>query len=136
MEITDVKVFPITESSQISDARRQIVLQAFSAGLNEKAQDRTALICTELGTNLIKHTAHGGELIAQIITDGDLIGLDIFSMDNGGGMDAKRCMVDGYSSAGTLGNGLGAVQRLSDEFNMNSSPKVGTVIQARVWNPP
>ena len=41
-------------------------------------------------------------------------------------------MADGYSTGGTPGNGLGAVQRVADEFSMFSVPREGTAIVARV----
>jgi Stage II sporulation protein E (SpoIIE) len=42
------------------------------------------------------------------------------------------CLVDGYSSAGTRGNGLGAVIRQSNFFDIASWPGIGTAVLARV----
>jgi len=39
---------------------------------------------------------------------------------------------DGYSTVGTAGTGLGAVRRLSVEFDIHSVPGEGTVVMARV----
>jgi hypothetical protein len=41
-------------------------------------------------------------------------------------------MMDGYSTGGTPGKGLGAMKRLSSEFDIWSSNQAGTVIVARV----
>jgi hypothetical protein len=45
-------------------------------------------------------------------------------------------MVDGYSTGGTPGSGLGAARRLSNEFDMFSDVPAGTVIMARVGAEP
>ena len=49
--------------------------------------------------------------------------------------DFRRCLVDGYSTGGTSGTGLGAVVRLSDGFDAWSVPGQGTVIAARFLVP-
>jgi hypothetical protein len=41
-------------------------------------------------------------------------------------------MEDGYSTGGTAGNGLGAIQRLSAEFDIYSAQPSGTVVFSRV----
>ena len=54
-------------------------------------------------------------------------------MDRAQGMlDVQRCLTDGYSTAGTLGHGLGAVRRLSADFDIYSHPDRGTVVYSRV----
>ena len=42
--------------------------------------------------------------------------------------DVQRCLQDGYSTGGTPGNGLGAVRRLSDDFDVHSTAGQGTVV--------
>jgi serine phosphatase RsbU (regulator of sigma subunit) len=60
-------------------------------------------------------------------------GIEIIALDRGPGMtDIQRCMADGYSGGGTGGTGLGAVRRLSTEFDIYSQPSVGTVVVSRV----
>ena len=39
---------------------------------------------------------------------------------------------DGYSTAGTLGTGLGAIQRLSDQFELITTEGKGTAICTRI----
>ena len=127
--------FGIADPSQVGEARRAAVRLATDLGLDEVASGRVALAVTELGTNLSRH-ATGGRLLIAIQTDADGAGLDMLSLDDGPGMaDAERCLVDGYSTAGTPGTGLGAVQRLCDEFSMYSVLGKGTVIFGRVRLP-
>src|ERR1700733_8332954 len=133
MDVTDAHLIEVTEQSQVSDARRQIVAFAHRHGFDEQTENRLALVCTELGTNLLKHTPHGGKLIVQGMTEGENIGVEVFSIDTGHGMNVHDCMKDGYSSTGTYGTGLGAIQRLTDDFDIYSALGAGVVVQTRVW---
>ena len=124
--------FRIAEPSQVGEARRAAVRLATDIGLDEVASGRVALAVTELGTNLSRH-ATGGRLLMAAHVDGDRTGLDVLSLDDGPGMaDVGRCLADGYSTSGTPGTGLGAVQRVCDEFSMYSLVGKGTVIFGRV----
>jgi len=51
-------------------------------------------------------------------------------------VDPGRCMQDGYSTAGSPGNGLGAVARLADITRIYSRPGQGSAILARFVNAP
>lgn len=136
MEVTDTLEIEIAEQSQISDARRRIVKVSAESGLDEKAQDRIALVVTELGTNLIKHSQKGGRFLVQGLRRDDALGVEIFSIDNGPGMNTSDCLVDGFSTTNTFGNGLGAAQRVSDDFDIFSKIGIGSVIKVRFWNSP
>jgi serine phosphatase RsbU (regulator of sigma subunit) len=46
--------------------------------------------------------------------------------------DTERCLTDGFSTSGTPGNGLGAVRRLSTEFEVYSAAGQGTVMLSRI----
>ena len=62
--------------------------------------------------------------------------MEILSVDAGPGMtDVPRCLRDGYSTAGTPGNGLGAVRRLSSVFDVHSTAGAGTVVVSRLCRP-
>ena len=47
--------------------------------------------------------------------------------------DVGRCIGDGFSTASTPGNGLGAIVRLSSFFDIYSSIESGTAVMARLW---
>ena len=124
--------FGIADPSQVGEARRAAVRLATVLGLDDVTSGRVALAVTELGTNLSRH-ATGGRLLIAVHDDGEREGVDVLSVDHGPGMaDAERCLADGYSTSGTPGTGLGAVQRLCDEFSMYSVVGKGTVIFGRV----
>lgn len=126
-------VFPIDDGSQIGAARRGVSAMAQAAGLSEAAIGRAGIVATELATNLFNH-ARDGRLLARVrdeLPNGRM--LELIALDSGPGMaDIERCLRDGYSTAGTAGNGLGAVRRLSDSFDISSKPGSGTLVLARI----
>ena len=134
MEVIDALMFEIRDESQITDSRRKITNFAKLSGIENKIIDRLAITCTEFGTNLLKHTSDGGKLIVQSLTDGDAVGVEIYAVDSGRGMNTAECIKDGISSSGSFGTGLGAIKRLSNEANFFSKLGAGTVIQTRTWN--
>jgi anti-sigma regulatory factor (Ser/Thr protein kinase) len=132
MDVTDAKLIEVLDRSQVSEARRAVIAAAAEHGFDQAQLDRLTLVATELGTNLIKHTPHGGYFLLQCLKHNEHYGIELFALDKGPGMDVDSCIVDGYSTTGTLGNGLGAVKRLSDSFEAYSTER-GTVIHTRAW---
>jgi len=126
---------PVAEQSQVGEARRAASRLATDHDLDETARGRVAIVVTELGNNLWRHAQKGRLLIGcRKIDEG--CQLEVIAIDSGPGMtDVARCLRDGYSSGGTPGTGLGAVQRLSTDFSVFSSPGKGTVILSRTWVP-
>lgn len=124
---------PVTELSQVADARRVVVWLANRLGFSEERAGQAALIVTELGTNLAKH-ARGGELLVRPLfdADGEAGGIEILSLDTGPGMPEAAARRDGYSTTGTLGHGLGAVDRQADRLDVYTQP-TGTALAAQIW---
>jgi serine/threonine-protein kinase RsbT len=61
-------------------------------------------------------------------------GLEVQVEDKGTGIaDVEVAMADHFSSSGTLGLGLPGVRRLMDEFEVDSSPGLGTRVTIRKW---
>jgi anti-sigma regulatory factor (Ser/Thr protein kinase) len=121
------------ESSRVGEARRLAAALSARHGVDEVVAGRIALVVNELGSNLIKH-AKGGRLLVAARAFDDNVALELTTIDDGPGMrDVAGCLADGYSTAGSRGEGLGAVQRLADDFDIYSSPGSGTLILARFY---
>ncbi len=122
----------VNEASQVAEARRQAATLAGRNGFGETDTGRVALVATELGTNLVKH-GRGGEMLIGAFEDGGGGGIELIALDRGPGIgNVEACLRDGYSSAGTGGNGLGAVIRQSHVVDIASWPGVGTAVLARL----
>lgn len=123
----------IDEATKVGEARRIAMALARRLGFDETGCGHVALVVTEAATNLFKH-AQGGELILHGLEQGQAYGLEILIIDRGPGMaDVGRCLVDGFSTAGSSGYGLGAISRLASSFEIDSMLGVGTVASARLW---
>lgn len=127
----------VEDSSQVASARRAALDLARDTGFSENRAGQVALIVTELATNLTKHAQRGEMLFRAIGRNGGAAspeGIEILAMDRGPGMpDFSRARRDGFSTAGTLGHGLGSVERQSDFFQIYSQPS-GTIALAHLWS--
>ena len=125
--------FPVSENSASASAPRQHASRvAHSLGFSETRAGQVALVVSELATNVAKHAGEGHILIHEI-RDGDRIGIEVFALDKGPGLP-HHAMQDGYSTAGSLGTGLGAIRRQADQFEIYTQPNMGTLILCRMWS--
>ena len=125
----------VSDPSGVAEARRLVRMVATDAGMSEPDVGRAAIVATEAATNLVKY-APGGELIVRAARVRESPVLDLLAVDRGPGMgNLAQCLRDGYTTAGTAGNGLGAIVRQSSEFDAYSRPGGGTVILSRIAPP-
>ena len=123
----------INEASQVGEARRKAARFAGEVGFKETEIEKIALIITEFASNLVKHTNGGGQLLIQPIKDTVTTGIEILSLDKGPGIrNINESLRDGYSTAGSQGNGLGSIKRLSTEFEIYSQQNTGTALLSRL----
>ena len=107
---------------------------AIALGFSEAHADAIALVVTELAANLIRH-ASGGTVRVSAVNEVDRRGIEVETVDKGPGIpDVERAITDGYSTAGGLGLGLGAVNRMMDELAIRGGTNGGTVIVCRRWH--
>lgn len=122
----------LSDPTAIGEARREANRLEQLAGIGSEHAGKAAIIATELATNLSRY-ATGGEILCRTYAIGPEVGLEIMALDRGPGMpDVARCLIDGFSTGGSAGQGLGAVRRLASEFDIFSAAPSGTVIVARV----
>ncbi|MEH2107825.1 ATP-binding SpoIIE family protein phosphatase [Nostoc sp.] len=124
----------ITEPSQTGEARRAAMALATRLGFQETERGKVGIVVTEIASNLLLH-AQGGVVIMRSLQQDSRIGIEILSLDKGRGMvDVDECLQDGFSTAGTLGNGMGAIRRLSGLLEIYSIPNQGTALLAHIWS--
>jgi anti-sigma regulatory factor (Ser/Thr protein kinase) len=122
----------VSEQTDVAEARRRAADMAVRLGFDETTRGQAAIAVTEAGTNLLKH-AGGGQLFVGI-NHGNTSGLQIVAMDRGRGIrDVPASLGDGTSTAGTAGNGLGAIKRLASSFDLYSVADSGTVVAASLY---
>jgi len=76
----------------------------------------------------------GGTMTITERLKGEQPGIQLDFDDQGAGIpDLGQAMTDGYSTAGSLGLGLGGARRLVSEFDIISRPGHGTRISVIQW---
>jgi anti-sigma regulatory factor (Ser/Thr protein kinase) len=125
-------VIPVDDLSRVAEIRRAALDLARTEGLDESLYGNVALVATEISTNLLKHASHG-EVFLTPLSDRSASGIEILAIDRGPGMgDLKQCLADGYSSGQSPGTGLGAITRLSQEFDIYTERDKGTVLVSQI----
>ncbi len=127
------EAIPISDVGDLRTARLAARSMSTAIGFDERAVEEIALAVRELATNLVKH-AKDGILRLRRTEEGGRTGIQIDSEDQGPGIpNVERAIGDDFSTSGSLGCGLGAVNRLMDEFDVTSRPGAGTRIVCKRW---
>ena len=116
---------------------RQVV-RSWSLSIGLGLVDLTKLVtaASELARNTVEYGG-GGTLQIEELRDGLRHGLRLVFEDEGPGIpDIDRAMTDGYSTGTGMGLGLGGTKRLVDEFDISSTPGVGTRVAITKWKGP
>ena len=104
---------------------------AQTLGFDEEERSNIGIVATEAATNMLLH-AREGELVVCPFSSVDGAWLDLIALDAGPGIsDVSRAMEDGYSSTGTAGQGMGAIQRISEASSLYSALGKGTAYWSR-----
>jgi anti-sigma regulatory factor (Ser/Thr protein kinase) len=124
----------VGESSAIAAARRAGSALGATLGFNETVAGKVALVITEAATNILKHVG-SGDILLRGLALGDARGIEILAIDKGPGFDnLEQAMRDGMSSAGSYGVGMGAMQRLANEFDLHTDRTHGSALRMAVWD--
>src|SRR5258706_7458313 len=118
----------ISDVGDLSPARLAARSMSAAIGFDERAVEEIALVVSELATNLVKH-AKDGVLRLGRCEEAGRTGIQIDSEDQGPGIpNVEQAIADNFSTAGGLGCGFGAVQRMMDGFGVIFPPGTGTGI--------
>ncbi|MGY4535419.1 anti-sigma regulatory factor (Ser/Thr protein kinase) [Pseudomonas sp. TE3786] len=121
----------VDDDSQVGHARRVVQKLASDIGFDSNDAGRAALVTTELTSNLLKHAGRG-ELHVRVLPHGEVSGIELLAIDRGPGFNLHDCLADGFSTGGTQGIGMGAVDRQSDVFDVFADHR-GAVLMARLY---
>jgi anti-sigma regulatory factor (Ser/Thr protein kinase) len=125
--------FNAQDRSYFAILKKEIHALASQAGFSEGKTGEIDIIVAEMASNLLKHGG-GGEILVKVSQEKDEELIELISIDNGAGMsDPQKMLQDGMSTSNTLGQGLGAMKRLSDVFEIYSLKGWGTIVLSRVY---
>jgi anti-sigma regulatory factor (Ser/Thr protein kinase) len=132
----DMRWLRVEEPSAVAGCRNAAQTMARRLQFPAARADQVTLAVSEAASNLHKH-ARQGSLLLAINRDSPEPGIDLVTIDAGPGFgDVTAAMRDGHSTAGTLGIGLGAIQRLADFCDLYSMPGRCSALVARFWPEP
>lgn len=119
---------PVKEMSQIAVARQRSVRLARQLGFDEATRGKVALVVSEAATNILVH-AQRGEILMTASEHRGCRCIHILATDRGPGIiKLGQALAGGRSTRRGLGEGLGAMQRLSNRFEIYAPPGGGTTI--------
>jgi anti-sigma regulatory factor (Ser/Thr protein kinase) len=129
-EIIEITVVEALDCASVQLTARQL---ASTIGFAPDVCEEVALAAVELASNIVKHAGRG-ILTFCPLDRGGLKGIEVDAADQGPGIqDIERSFTDGFSTKGSLGYGLGTVNRLMDEVDVRSMPGSGTHVVCRRW---
>jgi len=117
----------LRDSRDVVAARQAVAREMKTRGTAAIRVTRFATAVSEIARNAIVHGG-GGEI--SICLDGRKEYLLVECRDQGRGIeDIERAMIDGFTTAGGMGKGLGGARRLSHGFEIETSPGNGTLVR-------
>jgi anti-sigma regulatory factor (Ser/Thr protein kinase) len=127
MEMNFTELVLVTDLSSVGEVRRTALLLAQRLGFDETRAGEVALLATEASRNVLTHGG-GGQVILGGVKDHGHALVRILAMDKGPGIaNVARAMADGYSTAGTMGGGLGAMHRMASTVEIFTG-RTGTIV--------
>jgi anti-sigma regulatory factor (Ser/Thr protein kinase) len=134
VEIVFSEAVPITDASGVGEARRKGQWAAERLGMDEIKSGELALLVTEMSRNILIHGGGGEAIIMGSKNDHGAVA-GILALDNGPGIaDVARAMADGYSTGGTMGSGMGAMQRITSSLEVFTGHH-GTIVFGEIGDP-
>jgi serine/threonine-protein kinase RsbT len=124
---------PIENESDIVTARQQGRQLAARRGFSSTEQTLIATAISEVARNIVEY-ARRGEIILSSVDQKGRRGVLVVARDEGPGIpDTSLAMLEGYSTAKSLGMGLPGCKRLMDDFDLISEPGKGTMVTMTKW---
>ena len=131
MEVALTESVAVTDPSSIGEARRTAMMLGQRLGFDETRAGELTLLAAEVSRNVLVHGG-GGQIILSGIRNAGSSQARILAMDSGPGIsDITKALDDGYSTAGTMGGGLGAMKRIASGFEIFTGPN-GTIVLLEV----
>ncbi len=135
MEVAFTEHVAVTDASSVGEVRRTALLAAQRLNFDEKQSGEFALLATEASRNVLVHGG-GGLVVLTGMKERNASTARILALDKGPGIpNMAQAMSDGYSTAGTMGGGMGAMKRIAGVLEIFSG-RTGTIVLVQVGKAP
>ena len=133
MIVVRAEDLPIHTSDDVVRVRQAVRARAVEIGLGLVDQTKIVTAASELARNTLDYGG-GGHMHMEVVQNGPRNGLRLTFEDQGPGIpDIAMALKDGYTTGSGLGLGLSGAKRLSNEFEIHSTPGEGTRITIVRW---
>ena len=123
----------VMDQEDVIVARQEIRQLMRGLGFSLMDQTRVVTAVSELARNIIVHAGQGRVEAYQVI-DQHRIGISCIFTDEGPGIhDIQKAMEPGFSTANSMGIGLGGAKNLCNEFDIESALGKGTKVTITEW---
>lgn len=123
----------VQNAEDVVSIRQAVRQRAVELGFNLVDQTKIVTAASELARNTLQYGG-GGRVRIEGVDDFGRRGLRLTFEDDGPGIpDVELAMRDGYTTGGGLGLGLSGARRLSNDFNIESTPGKGTRVTITRW---
>jgi len=123
----------IESDADVVTARQRA--RSLAIGLAMPSMDQTLLATaiSEIARNITTYAGEG-EVTLRVVERPGSHGVEVVASDEGPGIeDVERAMPDGYTTGNGLGLGLPGTRRLVDDFQLDTTPGVGTTVRLVKW---
>jgi serine/threonine-protein kinase RsbT len=129
----NLKVMPLQTDEDVVRLRQVVRECLVSIGFSLIEQTKMVTAASELARNTLRYGGGGESHILRVV-NGSRRGLVLSFIDQGPGIvDVTLALKDGYTTGGGLGLGLSGAKRLSDEFELETTPGIGTTVRITKW---
>lgn len=133
MTVTKSDRLPLRTEHDIVLARQMVRKLSQEVAFSLVDQTKMVTAASELARNALVHGG-GGELVWEVLREGDKKGLRLAFIDTGPGIaNMELAMMDGWTSGNGLGMGLSGAKRLVNEFDLESQVGAGTRVTITRW---
>jgi serine/threonine-protein kinase RsbT len=133
MALSRTETVEIRSDADVVMVRQQVRAWAVDVGFGLVDQTKIVTAASELARNAFIYGG-GGTVRLEVLNNGSRKGLRLTFQDHGPGIaDIELAMKDGYSTGTGLGLGLSGAKRLSNEFDLRSTPGEGTRVTITRW---
>jgi serine/threonine-protein kinase RsbT len=125
----------LRRSEDIVNVRQHARAVAVELGLSLVDQTKIVTATSELARNTVIYGG-GGWAEIDLVQRGERKGLRVVFEDQGPGIpNIEQALKDGFTTGSGLGLGLGGAKRLVNDFEISSSPGMGTRVSITRWKP-
>ena len=133
MRVTKTDTTSVRTAGEVVSVRHLVRKWAIELGLSLVEQTKIVTAASELARNMVDYGG-GGTIQLEALDDGIRKGLRLTFEDRGPGIaDVDAALRDGFTTGSGMGLGLGGSKRLSNEFEIRSTPGEGTRVTIVRW---